>query len=164
MRVSKQKLEHYRAVIDEYCRETGKTQYEHHEVADWAIAGDRVDFTADDVRQLHIAYFTEASRSHTITNPGGQKVRVRHCVELESNGDTEKPTNRTLWSHVDDASEHFLITALVQKRSRVDADIRSLKADLAFINERLSQRGRRLIQMSFNWDQPNEGPAAQAGA
>ena len=165
MRYSKERLESYRNIIDRFCLATGQTQYEVSQVAAWAIDRGEVALSQDDLRHYHAEIFREASRTHTITDRHGNKVRVRHCVEVTVNGEQgfDKPVQKTLWAHADEAPTSFLIESLRQRRSRCAADIRQLKADLGHINEILQARGHRPIQMTFDFSSPDEAEPKTAG-
>ena len=150
MRFKKTALDRGRNLIERYCLATGKTLYRLSDVYDWARERQELPMGEEAVRLVNLQLLEEASRTDTVEGPKG-KVRLRHCVEgITSNGDSE-PHQETLWAHVDDAPYAFIFESFRQRRGRVAADVRQLKADLDFVNERYRARGEREIQLNFDF-------------
>jgi len=162
MRFSKAEREDYLNVIDRYCLATGQRQYELREVYDWAAARNEFDMSSDAVRRVHLAGLRDACQSDTVKDEQGHKVRLRMCVETVSNGDTDEPVQRTLWSECTEADSPFLIEALHQQYNRVRADVESLKAQQRYLNSIFRSRGEREIQLVLDFsdrDGEEYGPA-----
>ena len=91
------------------------------------------------------------------------KVRLRHCVETKEKDAEGKTEQRILWAHIDDATDDFLLTALMQRHDKIKKDVQSLKADLDFLNARRAAAGKRLIQMSFNFTEEESDAVSDCG-
>ncbi len=151
MRFPKKTLELYRSLADEFRLATGKETYRLGEVIAWALNRGQLTLDPEDVRRLHENILREAMRSDTIEDEQGRRVRVRHCVEVDTTDEDGKEVQETLWAHVDEAPTPFLIESLRQRRNRIVEDVRHLQADLDHINAILEGRGKRSIQMSFDF-------------
>lgn len=163
MRMSRKAAEHYRELADRYSQETGETEYQLAHVVTWADQRDLLDHTSSEIRAFYIERFSEALRSHTCADRCGRRVRLRHCVEINDMAPGQPAQQRSLWAHVADASDAFLLESLRQRRGRIGADVEALRADLDFINGLRADRGLPAINMTFNFDAPAE-PDAAAGA
>jgi hypothetical protein len=156
MRLSKTVADHFREVADRYAQVTGETTYVIADVVDWARDCGQLELCEEGIREALMHRMSEALRSHTARDALGRKIRLRHCVEYRGNGDG---TQRTLWAHIKDAPDSFLLESLWQRHKRVEADVESLRADLDNINARRVERGLRMIQMSFDFNsRPSEPP------
>lgn len=162
MRLSRSEAERLRNVADRYAREAGLTEIEVMEAVAWGVRQGELGLSEEEVHEVLVHRMSEALRCHNLKLPDGTRVRLRHCVEIMANGNGRALKQRTFWSHVDDARDEFLVESLRQRRGRIGADVTQLRADLEYINERREARGLRPIQMTFNFDDPDEGEVGVA--
>lgn len=156
MRFDKETLREYRSLADQYKLATGKTTYRLMDVIDWGFARNKLSSQAVDVRRIHEAILAEALRTDVTKDEFGNKVRLRHCVEMVSEGEGGDVKQLTLWGDLD-APDPFLVESLLQRRRRIEADVNQLRADLEHINGHRASRGLPPIQMSFDFTFPDEG-------
>ena len=163
MRMSKAKAEHYRSVADEYVATIGSKEYAVSEVVTWGMQNGKLAFSREDIFDTHAERMSESLRLDTTTDGQGRKVRLRHCVETKEKDAEGKTEQRILWAHIDDATDDFLLTALMQRHDKIKKDVQSLKADLDFLNARRAAAGKRLIQMSFNFTEEESDAVSDCG-
>ena len=142
---SRAMAQHYREIADRYARETGETHCAVVDVVRWAMKRELLQITPGQLEDLYTKYMSAALREDQTTDEHGNSVRLRHCAAVECNGDGV----RTLWAHLDDATDEHLLLALRQRRRAIKADINALRADLNFINARREMRGLRSFQMDL---------------
>jgi hypothetical protein len=161
MRLNKDMADVYRNAADQFKVATGRTEYEALEVVRWAVARRLIEVSPEEIEDIHRERLAESLRLD-VGSHNGQKVRLRHCCIVPTpSDDGKKLIQRTLWSHVDDATDDFLLTSLTQRRSQIQGDVNQLRADIDFINARRLQQNKRPIEMSFDFNQkPPEAASA----
>jgi hypothetical protein len=154
VRFTKSELESYRNLIDRYRLATGKKHYTAHEVLEWAERREEIDFTPAAIRRFHLTALAEASRSDTATDGEGNKIRLRMCVETQSNGDADEPVQQTLWAVAAEAETSFLVEALRQHHERIAADVAAYQVQERYVNSLLRGRGHEEVQLSLDFSEP----------
>lgn len=150
MRLSKDEKENLRALADTYAREHGVTEYEIKDVVRWGMATSRLEMSDFAMEEFFGERMRVALSSDCIQTPSGSTVRVRYSIKVRSNGEADKPVDRHLWSHIDDARDEFVIEAIRIRVLAAKADIRQARADLAYFNERRISNGKRPIQLNID--------------
>src|SRR5262245_12551765 len=102
MRLSRSEAERLRNIADRYARHAGLTEIEVSEAVAWGMREGELRLSDEEVRDMFVQRMSEALRCHTLTLPDGRKVRLRHCIQIQDNGDGRTVRQRTLWAHVDD--------------------------------------------------------------
>src|ERR1700735_3300907 len=148
-RITSEAAKHYRNLADRFSRETGKTTFEVHEVVSWADRGGELELSPEEIASIHAGRLSEALRSDVATDDKKRTYRLRHCMEAPVAVEDGKFRQRTLWAHIDEATDDFLIVSLQQRRKRIADDVESLRMDLEIINERRVAAGKRPIQLGL---------------
>lgn len=153
----------YRAAVNRYLVATSRTQFELSDVVQWLRDRNELPMTDDDVAEFHRDKLGQALRSATTRDVGGRKVRLLHCVTTTVIGADGRPRQRTSWSHVDHASDAFLFASLHQRYRAIGEDVGQLRADVTYMNERLTARGLPLVQMCFDFSRDRDGEGEATG-
>lgn len=110
-------------LMQEYRREKGKHRVTAHEVAQWAVANNRYQWTPDNsyVVSKCTMELSRAQRKATYIDPQGREVRLNRCV-IES-GDQ---TKMAFWDSMKSASPDFIEKSFQQERMGILARCRKL--------------------------------------
>jgi hypothetical protein len=159
--VPKVVAERYRALKERYLRVHNLTEYELTDVIQWALT-----LRDDDGRpflsraqeiEVHREILGQALRCEKRVDRHGRSVRVNVCAAVEVNGDEDdRPVQRTLWAHIDTASEELMILSLQQAATAIGADIQQFQAQLDAYNERRVRDGLRPFQPDLPWCGPSD--------
>lgn len=156
MRIDKKTVQHYRELVGAYQTDTGETEINSLDVVRWGMAKGKLELSPAQIEDFHRNCLSESLRQANMEDDKGRKVRIYHSLTTTAErevGDKEgqRPVQRTLWAHVADASDEFLLESLRQRRSSIRADVVSLRADLDYINELRREKGKRPIVLSFDF-------------
>lgn len=142
-------------IADRYMKEYGVEYINPRDVADWAI---RRGLWQPE-RSALIRQFTEilsrALREEYITDPQGRRVRSKHVIVEEKNGE-----QTSLWGDIRTATRKHMALSFQQRRRQIVGDCRQLKIDIDSYNENYNKA--EPIQMSFNFS--NDLEEAELGA
>lgn len=156
MHLTKSEARHYREIADRYKLAVGEQTIEAGAAVRWALDRKELELLPATLQAIHAERLSEAMRMDVTRDRLGRKVRLRHCVKVPSTNEHGVPVQRHLWAHVDDAPDEHLRISLLQRRDQIQCDVDSLRADLDFANERLAAKGKSAIQMSFDFNLPEE--------
>src|SRR5262249_5671476 len=123
MRLSKADAEHFRNVADRYVLATGVKEFEVGDVVDWGMALGDLTMHRKRIRDVFMSDMSEALRSHVAKDEAGNQIRLRHCVQTLLKGNGSREQQQTLWAHLDDARDEFMIQSFRQRRRRCVADV-----------------------------------------
>jgi hypothetical protein len=132
-------------LIDDYCAETGETDVDLHDIAEWAIKTERyVPPRYDPVKQLR-REMQRASRQEYIEDDNGRPVRRRHCYKIKR-GEVQL----TLWSKIEEITRKNMRLSARGRRGGILADCIQLTLDLEYYNDNFNPG--EPIQPSFNFE------------
>jgi hypothetical protein len=158
MRVSKRIREAYLELVDQYVRETRQTTYTIGELVAWGMGQGRLQMSPAQKADFHAWIFSESLRADRLSDCRGREVRARHCVTVRKMNEVGKSVPLCLWSHIDDATDEFLLESFRSRKAAIRSDLLSLKADFDFVNERRQVQGKRPFQMTFDFGDLGESP------
>lgn len=131
-------------IADRYMKEYGVEYINPRDVADWAI---RRGLWKPE-RSALIRQFTEilsrALREEYITDPQGRRVRSKHVIVEEKDGE-----QTSLWGDIRTATRKHMALSFQQRRRQIVGDCRQLKIDIDSYNENYNKGP--CIQTSFDF-------------
>ncbi len=129
----------------------GKYMQEHHveyinprDVADWAIRRGLWQPERSALMRQFTEILSRALREEYITDPQGRRVRSKHAIVEEKDGE-----QTSLWGDIRTANRKHMALSFQQRRRQIVGDCRQLKTDVDSYNENYNKV--EPIQMSFNF-------------
>ncbi|MGB2769786.1 MAG: hypothetical protein WBC88_08690 [Candidatus Zixiibacteriota bacterium] len=143
-------------------RIAGKYMQEHHveyinprDVADWAIRRGLWQPERSALLRQFTEILSRALREEYITDPQGRRVRSKHAIVEEKDGE-----QTSLWGDIRTANRKHMALSFQQRRRQIFGDCRQLKTDVDSYNGNYNRA--EPIQMSFNFSDDLE--EAESGA
>src|SRR5690349_2765931 len=109
-------------VVEEYCAETGATEFIKDDVIAWAIDNGKWKPSRKNQVQLLREELNVALRSKKKVVKGGRKVRLYNCIKRKlSDGYVQ-----TVWAHIDVATEPFMEQSVAEQRKGIVGQVYSV--------------------------------------
>lgn len=116
--------------IDDYCRETGTTEYDAIDVARWAEQNGRIELQPLDIIKRLAKVISRASQQDYLTDKNGEPVRHRHCYR-EKRGDKQL----TFWFKMENATPEKMRLSVQIRLNGPRMDVLQIDRDLSYFNE-----------------------------
>ena len=144
-----------------YRQETGKSEWDMHDVAKWAARkGYKLPTPLTPLEMLAKA-FSKAARTETrVSEYTGQKYRVNHAF-------TDDAGQFTLWVDIDQAPRKYMKKSAINRREQVVGDLVQLTLDLDHWNRKNPDQEPLDVPLDFTLDvewRKNGGDAASEAA
>lgn len=117
------------------------------QIAAWAMTKGLWQLKHSDVVERLSALLSEAMRQDYYTDPQGRRVRAKHAVRSEKNGE-----QTFLWDDMRTATRAFMLVAFQQRRRLIAGDCHQLKMDVDSYNQN-ANRGKPIqLVLDFTRD------------
>jgi hypothetical protein len=157
----------YCQVADEFTAVTGRKTYHLHAVLDWALANGKLDQPPPrSFYEYHLPRLAKAlrhardgkgARDYWCAPSGDEPPEGNGDESPDGNGEEAPGRQLTLWGNFENIDDDFAIHALMTRHNGVVRDVAQLQADLDRLNERRQARGRRPVQLSFDFTRRQDG-------
>lgn len=107
-------------IIADYVREHGAIEWDHHDVARWAIATGRWAKTPANLVQLCARELSVAAREEYYMDPQGRQVRRKHVRRIGN----EDGSQTYLWADILTAEPDHMRMSLQQRRMSTVGDLK----------------------------------------
>lgn len=136
--------------IHHYVERTGKTEYDMHDVAVWAVRelGMKLPPPVDPMTRL-AKEFSKAAREEVRRDEvTGRPYRANHAATVPGKNGSQM----TLWGDIDKAKREFIHTSLTQRREQMVGDGFQLTLDADHWNSRHQDEKPIHIELDFTHD------------
>lgn len=131
-------------IAGKYMSATGKTAYTAREVAVWAIQNHLWDFRNEKLICLCAEEFARAFKEERFTDPQGRRVRRRHVVKIEKDGE-----QIALWEDFNNIPQDHFELSLMQRRKQIVGECVQLDIDKDSFNE--NRKPSKQIELSYDF-------------
>ena len=131
-------------IARKYMSATKKTAYTAREVAVWAIQNHLWGLRDEKLISLCVEEFARAFKEERFTDPQGRRVRHRHVVKIDKDGE-----QIALWEDFNNISEDHFQLSLMQRRKQIVGECVQLDIDKDSFNE--NRKPSKQIELSFDF-------------